>query len=88
MMVGIVVNNAILIMDRFNVRVSEGGHRHQAMIAAACERFRPILMTTVAAVLGMLPLALSRGSTISSPEGQGTLPADCTGRPGAPRRTP
>lgn len=61
MMAGIVVNNAILIMDRFNNLLNEGIHRHEAMIAAACERLRPILMTTVAAVLGMLPLAVSRG---------------------------
>lgn len=61
MMVGIVVNNAILIMDQFNVHVAEGVPRHKAMITATCERFRPIVMTTVAAVLGMLPLAVSRG---------------------------
>lgn len=61
MMAGIVVNNAILIMDQFNVRVSQGTPRRQAMVSAACERFRPIVMTTVAAVLGMLPLAVSRG---------------------------
>lgn len=61
MMLGIVVNNAILIMDQFNVHVSEGIPRHKAMISAACERFRPIVMITVAAVLGMLPLALGRG---------------------------
>ncbi|MBN2581495.1 MAG: efflux RND transporter permease subunit [Planctomycetes bacterium] len=60
MMVGIVVNNAILIMDQFNVLVAQGTPRHQAMIAASCDRFRPIVMITVAAVLGMLPLALSR----------------------------
>jgi len=61
MMMGIVVNNAILIMDQFNVHIAEGIPRHKAMIAAACERFRPIVMITLAAVLGMLPLALSRG---------------------------
>jgi HAE1 family hydrophobic/amphiphilic exporter-1 len=61
MMVGIVVNNAILIMDQFNVHIAEGVPRHKAMITAACERFRPIVMTTVAAVLGMLPMAISRG---------------------------
>ncbi len=61
MMIGIVVNNAILIMDQFNVHVSEGIPRHKAMITAACERFRPIVMITLAAVLGMLPLALGRG---------------------------
>ncbi len=61
MMAGIVVNNAILIMDQFNVHVLEGVPRHKAMISAACERFRPILMTTVAAVLGMYPLMIGRG---------------------------
>jgi len=61
MLTGIVVNNAILIMDQFNVHVREGVPRHRAMIGAACERFRPIIMVTIAAVLGMLPLALGRG---------------------------
>ncbi len=61
MMVGIVVNNAILIMDQFNVHVAEGIPRHKAMITASCERFRPIIMITMAAVLGMLPMALGRG---------------------------
>jgi HAE1 family hydrophobic/amphiphilic exporter-1 len=61
MMIGIVVNNAILIMDQLNVHVQQGVPHHKAMIAAACERFRPIAMITLAAVLGMLPLAVSRG---------------------------
>ena len=61
MMVGIVVNNAILIIDQFNTHVREGIPRHKAMITASCERFRPILMITIAAVLGMMPLAVSRG---------------------------
>lgn len=60
-MIGIVVNNAILIMDQLNVHIAEGVPRHQAMISAACERFRPIIMITLAAVLGMLPLAFGRG---------------------------
>ncbi|MEJ5341455.1 MAG: efflux RND transporter permease subunit [Thermogutta sp.] len=61
MMTGIVVNNAILIIDQFNVLLTQGVPRHQAMIQAACDRFRPIVMITLAAVLGMLPLALGRG---------------------------
>ena len=61
MMIGIVVNNAILIMDQFNIHVKEGIPRHKAMVAAASERFRPIVMITIAAVLGMLPLALGQG---------------------------
>jgi len=61
MLTGIVVNNAILIMDQFNTHVKEGVPRHEAMVEAACERFRPIAMITLAAVLGMLPLAVGRG---------------------------
>jgi len=61
MLIGIVVNNAILIVDQFNVHVAEGVPRHKAMVTAACERFRPIVMITIAAVLGMMPLALGRG---------------------------
>lgn len=61
MMTGIVVNNAILIIDQFNALVAQGLPRHEAMIQAACDRFRPIVMITLAAVLGMLPLALGRG---------------------------
>ena len=61
MMIGIEVNNAILIMDQFNVHIREGVPRHKAMIAAATERFRPIIMITIAAVLGFMPLALSQG---------------------------
>jgi len=61
MMTGIVVNNAILIIDQFNALIAQGVPRHEAMIRASCDRFRPIVMITLAAVLGMLPLALGRG---------------------------
>lgn len=61
MLIGIVVNNAILIMDEFNVNVGRGASRHGAMINAARSEFRPVLMITLAAVLGMLPLAFGRG---------------------------
>ncbi len=61
MMIGIVVNNAILIVDRFNTLVGEGRPRHEAMIQAAGDRFRPVVMITLAAVLGMMPLAFGTG---------------------------
>ncbi|MEN6334844.1 MAG: efflux RND transporter permease subunit, partial [Phycisphaerales bacterium] len=61
MLIGIVVNNAILIVDGCNVHIRQGVPRHEAMIAAACEQFRPVVMITVAAILGMLPLATSHG---------------------------
>jgi len=61
MMTGIVVNNAILLMDQLNTHIKEGVPRHKAMVSAATERFRPIVMVTVAAVLGMMPLAFGQG---------------------------
>lgn len=61
MLIGILVNNAILIMDQFNVHVSQGVPRHAAMITAAREEFRPVIMITLAAVLGMLPMAFGKG---------------------------
>lgn len=62
MLIGVVVNNAILMMDEVNVLRREAGlHKRDAMLKAATNKFRPILMTTLAAVLGMLPMALGRG---------------------------
>jgi len=58
MLIGIVVNNAILIIDEANAQVARGVPRHQAMEHAAASRLRPIVMITLAAVLGMLPLAV------------------------------
>ncbi|MBP8130998.1 MAG: efflux RND transporter permease subunit [Candidatus Hydrogenedentes bacterium] len=58
MLIGIVVNNAILIIDEANAQVAQGIPRHQAMERAAASRLRPIVMITLAAVLGMLPLAV------------------------------
>lgn len=61
MLIGIVVNNAILIMDQLNQYVSQGVPRHQAMVRAASEKFRAIVMITLAAILGMWPLATATG---------------------------
>ena len=61
MLIGIVVNNAILIMGRVNHLVASGTPPHAAMVHAATEQFRPILMITLAAILGMLPLAIGQG---------------------------
>jgi len=61
MLIGIVVNNAILIMDQMNTYVSQGAPRHGAMVRASMEKFRPIVMITLAAVLGMMPMAIGRG---------------------------
>lgn len=71
MMIGIVVNNAILIINRFDVLLEEGMPRHEAMIQAACDEFRPVVMITLAAVLGMIPLAIGQGIGAESRVGVG-----------------
>ena len=61
MMIGIVVNNAILIMDECSTQIASGIPPHRAMLVAVQEKFRPIIMTSVAAVAGMLPMAFGSG---------------------------
>ncbi|MEN8718762.1 MAG: efflux RND transporter permease subunit [Oceanococcaceae bacterium] len=58
---GIVVNNAIVLIDRINQRRAAGEPAGTAVENAAQERLRPILMTTMTTVLGMLPMALASG---------------------------
>jgi HAE1 family hydrophobic/amphiphilic exporter-1 len=62
MLVGIVVNNAIVLVDYINLkRRDEGVELRTAAIEAGRTRLRPILMTTLTSVLGLLPLALGWG---------------------------
>jgi len=62
MLLGLVSKNAILIVD-FTNELRAGGHTvHDALVEAGKERLRPILMTTLAMILGMLPIALASGS--------------------------
>ena len=61
MLIGIVVAVGILIMDKFNTLVKGGMPRHVAMVQACKIEFRPIAMITLAAVLGMMPMATGRG---------------------------
>ncbi|HPP88087.1 MAG TPA: efflux RND transporter permease subunit, partial [bacterium] len=61
MLIGIVVNNAILIISEYNNLLQKGLPKGAAMSKAAVDQCRPIIMITLAAVLGMLPLALGTG---------------------------
>jgi HAE1 family hydrophobic/amphiphilic exporter-1 len=58
---GIVVNNAIVLVDYINTLRKRGMERNEAIIKAGPIRLRPILMTTLTTVLGLVPLALGIG---------------------------
>jgi HAE1 family hydrophobic/amphiphilic exporter-1 len=61
MLLGLVAKNAILIVDFANQLKEEGYALKEALIEAGKERLRPILMTTIAMIAGMLPIALASG---------------------------
>ena len=62
MLLGLVSKNAILIVDFTNQLKEEGKGVEEALIEAGKERLRPILMTTLAMILGMLPIAMANGA--------------------------
>ncbi len=62
MLLGLVAKNAILLVDFTNQLKAEGLSRRDALIEAGRERLRPIVMTTVAMVVGMIPIAIAKGA--------------------------
>ena len=62
MLVGLVAKNAILLVDYTNQLKAKGMKTREALIESGRTRLRPILMTTIAMVIGMLPLALASGA--------------------------
>jgi multidrug efflux pump len=65
-LVGLVTKNGILIVEFANQRREEGLSIKEAVIDASSQRFRPILMTTLATILGALPIALALGDAATS----------------------
>lgn len=57
-LMGVVVNNGIVLVDRINHYRAEGYHKRDAILHAANDRIRPILMTVLTTILGLLPLSL------------------------------
>jgi len=66
MLTGIVTNNAIVLVDYINVLRRRGMKRNEAIVAAGPVRLRPVLMTALTTVLGMVPLALGIGEGAES----------------------
>jgi len=62
MVVGIVAKNGILMLDAIEERIALGDTIREALLRSGRRRFRPVLMTSLAAMLGMLPLALAIGA--------------------------
>lgn len=62
MLIGLVAKNAIILVDFTNQRKAEGASTFEALIDANHARLRPILMTTIAMVIGMMPIALASGA--------------------------
>ena len=75
MLMGLVTKNAILLVDFANRARDEGMERGAALLEAARVRLRPILMTTLAMIFGMVPLAfaLTEGSEQRAPMGQAVI---------------
>ena len=62
MLIGLVAKNAIMIVDFANMRKAAGANTHDALIQANHARLRPILMTTIAMIFGMIPIAIAKGA--------------------------
>ena len=62
MLVGIIVNNGIVLVDCINrFRLEDGLNMHDAIVEASIERIRPVLMTALTTILGLMPMALGFG---------------------------
>ncbi len=63
---GILVNNAIMLIDQIEIEKSEGKSTQDAIIISAQKRLRPIVMTTATTIIGLIPLSI-QGGTLWSP---------------------
>jgi HAE1 family hydrophobic/amphiphilic exporter-1 len=71
-LLGVIVNNGIVLVDYTNLLVKRGMSIHDACVEAAGNRLRPILMTTLTTVIGLIPMAFfpGEGSELTAPIGK------------------
>jgi HAE1 family hydrophobic/amphiphilic exporter-1 len=67
LLAGVVVNNGIVLVDLINRLRRQGMPRHEAILEAGRLRFRPILMTALTTIMGMLPMALGKANFVGIP---------------------
>lgn len=72
MLIGLVAKNGILIVEFANLKQEEGESKMEAIKSAASQRLRPILMTSVSTILGLLPLAIASGEGANQRIAMGT----------------
>jgi multidrug efflux pump subunit AcrB len=60
-LLGIIVNNAIILINQIDLEHSSGASREESIVTAALKRTRPILMTAITTIMGMIPLSLQGG---------------------------
>jgi HAE1 family hydrophobic/amphiphilic exporter-1 len=65
MLAGIAVSNAILLLDAINKQRLAGLNRHDAILEAGLQRIRPILMTSLTTILGLVPMTIGFGQSVS-----------------------
>jgi HAE1 family hydrophobic/amphiphilic exporter-1/multidrug efflux pump len=73
MLIGLVTKNGILIVEFANKKRESGLPIREAVLEASSQRFRPILMTSLATILGALPIAISLGAAATSRKPLGTV---------------
>ena len=61
MLAGIVVNSSIILVDYIKIRRGRGEEKNEAIMNACPKRIRPVLMTTLTTILGLVPMALGLG---------------------------
>jgi len=64
-LVGIAVNDSIILVDRINQLIKEGTDRADAIVKAVQQRIRPILMTSLTTIIALLPLSIGVGESAS-----------------------